>query len=816
LEKQTGVEVMRYVSLWTTCVLLALAGGTLHAQVGHSVAAESCTGNPGDWTTPGTLNCGSPTSALTPGDIDYSRLPLSDYVKLKTFELGTQLGTQMLSNMAADGMKKLLNGDPEAAARRARLIEQTQEQERLQRERERQRRREILSQLLSGQDRLGALALRFAEGQRTDVGQVHLVFGDSNYGNSAPSRRATASAPTSGGYGIPGLPGIYTGGSRQPGSSPNGSYGIQSLPGANLQTNSPQAVPTGGNHQQATNGNSGQGGYGIAGLPGTYTGGPRQEQISADHAPVAPSTSNPANAGPAGISNGGAAGGFGIAGLSTPTTAGAKPAQPTLGAEGQPGNPGTVRQQNGSAGNAGEHAAAPTSPGAPSGPVVPSDLHNSSTMTQLQSAAASSQQGAHASSAEQDATQAGAAFDQSNKAQRVFGQPDTNFAGSTTSARCAPGTADGSVNLRCASTDVVDPNRVKGLANAASSGRIEPKNVQLAAALLQLSSKAPEANRQVILQQALDTANGDASIQADNSAQLPELSPAGLQAFQIANDRYRRATDSRLQAIEKFKEAQERREMASRILGLVYEDAQQAIGSQADAASLAMKQKMLANAFAAARKEDELLHVAAARIDVSDLNVSMAKRYAEAALRTAADRSAIQTSQPDDAQYLFPARGSDPDFLFPDFAGAAAKNELRLWNTYIGSEDDTALDLAFLDVGIRPTYIAMDTRWKMHENNVRQFMHDAGFRDQAVTQWRAIIDHREQVQRDIYRSYTGKEIEILQKAHYATDPAGKRAMENNLQPVQSEMQSKLKVESDKAARAWSSWLDAKEAENSHH
>jgi hypothetical protein len=123
-------------------------------------------------------------------------------------------------------------------------------------------------------------------------GELKLVFDDSTLG----VKRESQVAESGSGYGINGLPGIYTGGAAD-GDGSSGGYGIPGLPGVYTNGADPNGKSTFVNNAhiaQSVKGLPGlylnndhempvratpatastsSGGYGISGLPGTYTGG---------------------------------------------------------------------------------------------------------------------------------------------------------------------------------------------------------------------------------------------------------------------------------------------------------------------------------------------------------------------------------------------------------------------------------------------------------------------------------------------------------------------------------------------------------------
>ncbi len=210
----------------------------------------------------------------------------------------------------ATGLANKIRSDAERAQQ---LKAERAQQAELQRQREQQKRQLIMQHLL-GNDTGGgnnlqlvfddsALGVNRKAGEPEGKhGDLKLVFDDAALG----VKRTTESASNEPGYGINGLPGIYTHGSVDGSTSDCGGYGIDGLPGVytggpkNASTE-PKSVINRDRFASSVDGLPGiylnteqrpnaqpltldggargadvGGGYGIPGLPGTYTGGARE------------------------------------------------------------------------------------------------------------------------------------------------------------------------------------------------------------------------------------------------------------------------------------------------------------------------------------------------------------------------------------------------------------------------------------------------------------------------------------------------------------------------------------------------------------
>lgn len=134
---------------------------------------------------------------------------------------------------------------------------------------------------------------------------------------------------------------------------------------------------------------------------------------------------------------------------------------------------------------------------------------------------------------------------------------------------------------------------------------VDLRDVQQGVNLAVLAANAPPADRQFILDQALDAANGNHSVQVKmaSSSTAPEVSQDGLQAFQQANAAYWQARDSAYQHQQLFNQEEEKREAAYAIVSTYQAQLANDFQNHIDAMTVAQKQETMAKIFDAALQE---------------------------------------------------------------------------------------------------------------------------------------------------------------------------------------------------------------------
>jgi len=742
------------------CLLLFIAEATSVAQscgkppeppAGNNMTQwrQVCENNGGTWVPPNDCNfpsdwCHKKSYANTPTGIDpvdlVNQLPAPRNMK--------EMGQELTLAVGVAGMNAFIQGLKDNAARAAAAQAERERQAELARQQALIKRRQVVRNLVNS---IGGNS------------ELQLVFDDAALGIKRSQQK-----PAAKGYGINGLPGVYTGGS-QDGKEAAGSYGIKGLPGVYLQngtsTTSAQAQSNSAPAAQPQ-------GYGIAALPAPAQMNTQNAALPAEAAANgAPSSAPPA---------------------SSTAPANEAVAQKTPPLQG---------------GNAAQQGAAPVQP------ATKMATKDSLALQQLQTVAASSQSAAHASSDEEAVTKASAGFDRASAVTppvRLTGRAPNSPAAiaapgppgppSPDTATCV-GTPDGSVNLSCASTNVVDPQRVR-----------------LAAALVNMASKANGADRAAIVDQALDTANGDGAISAQPNAALPDISAASLLAFQQANAVYRQATDLHVRAQERFNEAQHRRELAVEMLGPWYRQVAEIEKAQLQGLPPEKAHAILAEVLAGVRQEDEAMHLAGERLVYADLDVDRARFDAEHALAAAGGNAALQSASLDDVKVLFPL--IDPTTAFEqeiDSMFSKAVTDEFKFRTFISPAPNVEdMDLLFPPEPQNLRYAQMDPFWKQHPGNVQHFMNDESFRQSARAYWQKVVDDRERQSKDAESQYARRVADYVREHGLPRSTNEQQAMAATMRTFAKDRNDRLRATSDQATHDWTTWLEQNEKSPAAH
>jgi hypothetical protein len=706
---------------------------------------QVCESNGGAWIPPNDCNfptdwCHKKNSANTPTGIDpvelVNQLPAPRNMK--------EMGQELTLAVGVAGMNAFIQGLKDNAARAAAAQAERERQAELARQQALIKRRQTVRNLLNA---IGGNS------------ELQLVFDDSALGIKRSQQKPAAAK----GYGINGLPGIYTGGSQNGNQGQDSGYGIKGLPGVYSQN----GTSTTSAQVQNNNAPAAQPqGYGLAALPAPA------KMNAQNAAPPAEAAAN--NAPP-----------------SAPPASSTAPANETVAQNTSPSQNGKATPQD-------------AAPAQPATKVVAKD---SPAMQQLQTVAANSDSAAQASSAEEAATKAGAGFDRADNTpppvhvDKTASAPSGGVSGTTpASSNLCVGTADGAVNLRCAPTDVVDPQRVR-----------------LAAALVKMANKTNGSDRAAILDQALDTANGDGAISAQSNALLPEVSAASLHAFQQANAMYRQATDLHVRAQERFNEAQHRRELAVEMLGPWYRQVAEIEKAQLQGLPPEKAHAMLAEVLAGVRQEDEAMHMASERLVYADLDVDRARFDAEHAL-AAGSNAALQPASLDDVKFLFPlidpalASEKELDSMF----SKAVVDEFN-FRTFISPAPEMEdVDLLFPPEPQNLRYADMDGFWKQHPSNVQHFMNDEGFRQSARAYWQKVVDDRERQYKDAESQYARRVSDYVREHGLPRNTNEQQAMAATMRTFAKDRNDRLRASSEQATHDWTGWLDHNERSAAAH
>lgn len=205
-----------------------------------------------------------------------------------------QASQEMFLGASAIWLNQAIKSSKEAQARAAQEKAEREQRAAEQRAAEQRKRRAIadkLSTMLDGNGPKDDLRLVFDDSQ---LGVKHVDTPAAGYGipglpgvyTNGARDGSGVGASGSAGYGIAGLPGVYTAGpqtSAAQEANTQNSYGISGLPGVGLQPKQ-NSAPEAQSQPQAS-------AYGIPGLPGVYTGGPREQAAEPD-TQQAPSSSS--------------------------------------------------------------------------------------------------------------------------------------------------------------------------------------------------------------------------------------------------------------------------------------------------------------------------------------------------------------------------------------------------------------------------------------------------------------------------------------------------------------------------------------------
>ena len=154
-----------------------------------------------------------------------------------------------------------------------------------------------------------------------------------------------------------------------------------------------------------------------------------------------------------------------------------------------------------------------------------------------------------------------------------------------------------------------------GECGPSDGGLIEPWNdpkvvdlrgLQQGVDLAAVAIKAPPADRQTIMNQALAAANGDQSIQVTIPADttVPAMSEQGLLAFQQANNAYRQAHDSAYQLQQAYNQMEVQRQGLYTVIQAGEQQLEADFRNHIDAMTLAEKEAAMAKLFDATVQRD--------------------------------------------------------------------------------------------------------------------------------------------------------------------------------------------------------------------
>ncbi len=131
---------------------------------------------------------------------------------------------------------------------------------------------------------------------------------------------------------------------------------------------------------------------------------------------------------------------------------------------------------------------------------------------------------------------------------------------------------------------------------------VDLRDLQQGVDLASVATKAPPADRQTIMDQALAAANGDQAIQVTvpPDSAVPVMSEQGLLAFQQANNSYRQAHESAYQLQQAYNLMETKRQGVYAVIKLYQDQLENDLRSHMDEMSLAQQEAALAQIFDAA------------------------------------------------------------------------------------------------------------------------------------------------------------------------------------------------------------------------
>lgn len=135
---------------------------------------------------------------------------------------------------------------------------------------------------------------------------------------------------------------------------------------------------------------------------------------------------------------------------------------------------------------------------------------------------------------------------------------------------------------------------------------VDLRDLQQGVDLAAVATKASPADRQSIMDQALNAANGDQTIRVTvpSSSAVPVMSEQGLLAFQQANNAYRQAHDSAYQLQQSYQLNQQREAAANAIVTQTEQQLEADFRANIDRMTLEQKQLAMAQIFDAALQQE--------------------------------------------------------------------------------------------------------------------------------------------------------------------------------------------------------------------
>jgi hypothetical protein len=135
---------------------------------------------------------------------------------------------------------------------------------------------------------------------------------------------------------------------------------------------------------------------------------------------------------------------------------------------------------------------------------------------------------------------------------------------------------------------------------------VDLRDLQQGIDLANVATKAPPAERQTIMDQALAAANGNQSVQvtAPSDNAVPVMNEQGLLAFQQANNAYRQAHESAYQLQQNFQLSQQRQAAVNAVVTQSEQQLEAELKANIDKMTLEQKQLAMAKIFDAALQQE--------------------------------------------------------------------------------------------------------------------------------------------------------------------------------------------------------------------
>lgn len=221
---------------------------------------------------------------------------------------------------------------------------------------------------------------------------------------------------------------------------------------------------------------------------------------------------------------------------------------------------------------------------------------------------------------------------------------------------------------------------------------VDLRDLQQGVDLIVAAKNAPPEDQQVILDQALDTANGDKSVKIamNTSTAAPVVTHDGLLAFQKANAEYRKARDTSYQLRQSFADAQKKCEVGRAFANASRARLEADLQNHIDEMVLAQKQEAMAKIFAATLDQDIACGDQSARLALALQNTDWTRYQTEGVL------AKIAQIQPPAKPQSKPISAEDLKLLLPNRPKMDLAKDTVLAPNPAKSERGSSADLRLL------------------------------------------------------------------------------------------------------------------------